>query len=117
MLNARIVNGGRDSIFSRQKARFSANSPENVRFKNPVKYNLTAGINDKGCNDRSILEAWAFEVAKQKQTLSALKTSVRRFLLDSLLKGQGRQIRKAAAKFGGSEVNEWLTSGRRRERR
>jgi hypothetical protein len=58
-----MVNGGGRKFFSRQKVRFSANSPGNLHFENPVKYNLRTGINDKGRNCRSIAGAVALEIA------------------------------------------------------
>jgi hypothetical protein len=45
MLNASVVNAYSVCIIPRQNARFCAFSPENVHFKNPVKYNSRPGIN------------------------------------------------------------------------
>jgi hypothetical protein len=45
LVNPWMVNGGRSRSFSQQNARLSAFSPENMRFKNPVKYNLSSEIN------------------------------------------------------------------------
>jgi hypothetical protein len=48
-----VVNGGRVNAaatrdISRKNARLSAFLPENMRFKNPVKYNCMAEISQKG---------------------------------------------------------------------
>jgi hypothetical protein len=40
-----VVNAYSRCAFSLQKARFGAFSPGNLRFKNPVKYNLMTKIN------------------------------------------------------------------------
>jgi hypothetical protein len=47
MVNTGLVNAYSRCNFSRQEARFSAFSPGNLRFKNPVKYNLKTRINLK----------------------------------------------------------------------
>jgi hypothetical protein len=45
LVNPGLVNAYSCRVFSRQKARLSAFSPENLRFKNPVKYNHMTKIN------------------------------------------------------------------------
>jgi hypothetical protein len=70
MLNAGLVNAFRLEQFSRQNARFSANSPGNLHFRNPVKYNLRPRINNKSGTAGRILEAVAFEIASQNMALA-----------------------------------------------
>jgi hypothetical protein len=58
MVNAGTVNAYSRCAFPRQNARFSAISPENLHFKNPVKYNVKAGINDKCAKTATAMEPW-----------------------------------------------------------
>jgi hypothetical protein len=73
-----------------EKIRFLFYPPGNVHFKMSVKYNFKTAINHKGRKAGRATGATVLGITMQKQDLSALKASVRRFLLISLLEAQRR---------------------------
>jgi hypothetical protein len=83
MLNAGLVNEFRLPRFSQKKTRFRAISPENMRFKNPVKYSFKPAIHETSRETAPPPERRGTKIIQRKHNVRAFNVSLRRFLLRS----------------------------------